>query len=91
MKVKPSSMLRHSQTAKQMEVIQNLKKMVFLLVKMVDEKFDISGKWNQRLQEEHKGEIASQAYLIQRVNDVRQIGPWNHLSCSLMILCYQRL
>ena len=55
----PSLMPLHTQIEKQMKVIQNFKMKIFRLVKKFEEKMNIYGKWNQRLQEERQGEILS--------------------------------
>ena len=59
-----------TQTTKQMEVIQNLKTKMVLLVKKFKEKMGICGGRNQRLQEEHQGKISSQAHQVQKVKDL---------------------
>ena len=51
-------------TVKQMEVIPSLKTKIVLFVKKFEEKMDICGGRNQRMQEEHQGEISSQAHQV---------------------------
>ena len=49
-----------------MKVIPNLKTQMVLLVKKFEEKMDICGGRNRKMQEEHQGEISSPAHQIQR-------------------------
>ena len=46
------------------EVIPSLKTKIVLFVKKFEEKMDICGGRNQRMQEEHQGEISSQAHQV---------------------------
>ena len=52
-----------------------LKTKIVLFVKKFEKKMDICGGRKQRMQEEHQGEISSQAHQVRKVKGLRQTRP----------------